>query len=157
MFANLLRGALAGAAGTTALNAATYVDMATRARPASEKPQEAVEKVSEQAGVPVPGEGEQRQNRITGLGSLTGIATGVGIGAAVGLLRPLVARVPVPLGAVALGAAAMTATDVPMAKLRLTDVSQWSTADWLSDAVPHLAYGLVTQVALRQMGRRQSA
>ena len=39
----LLVGAVAGAAGTTALNAATFVDMAARARPASDLPQQAVD------------------------------------------------------------------------------------------------------------------
>jgi hypothetical protein len=36
MFKGLARGAAAGAAGTTALNAVTYLDMAVRARPASD-------------------------------------------------------------------------------------------------------------------------
>ena len=46
MLSALLRGALAGAAGTTALNAVTYLDIAVRARPASETPQRAVKAVA---------------------------------------------------------------------------------------------------------------
>ena len=57
MFANLVRGAVAGAAGTTALNAATYLDMALRARPASETPQHAVDEIARRSGHPVPGDG----------------------------------------------------------------------------------------------------
>jgi hypothetical protein len=34
----VLRGAAAGAAGTTALNAVTYLDMVVRGRPASDAP-----------------------------------------------------------------------------------------------------------------------
>ena len=43
----IARGALAGAAGTTALNAATYLDMALRGRPASDSTEQLVEKTSE--------------------------------------------------------------------------------------------------------------
>lgn len=151
MFRSLVRGALAGAAGTTALNAVTYLDMSLRARPSSSLPEQAVEKVSEQAGHPVPGEGAQRENRLQGLGSLSGIATGIGIGTAAGLLGPLISRLPGLVGGALLGGAAMAATDAPMARMGLTDPKQWSAADWASDALPHLAYGVVTQAALRRL------
>ena len=39
----ILRGAAAGAAGTTALNVVTYLDMAIRGRPASDTPERSVE------------------------------------------------------------------------------------------------------------------
>jgi hypothetical protein len=151
MLQGLIRGALAGAAGTTALNAATYLDMALRARPASDLPEQAVDKLASEAGHPVPGAGEQRQNRLQGLGSLSGIATGVGIGAAAGLLAPLIGRLPGPVGGALLGGAAMAATDAPMARLGLTDPKRWTNADWASDALPHLAYGVVTQAAIRRL------
>ena len=38
----MLRGAAAGAAGTTALNVVTYLDMAVRGRPASSTPERTV-------------------------------------------------------------------------------------------------------------------
>lgn len=148
MIKALVRGAMAGAAGTTALNAVTYLDMAVRARPASDTPQKAVEKIAEVAGRPVPGEGEEKQNRLGGLGSLAGIATGVGIGAAAGLLRPVLRRLPTVVGAAVLGAAAMAGSDVPLTKLGLTDPSTWSPVDWASDVIPHFAYGLITYKAL---------
>lgn len=150
MFKALLRGAAAGAAGTTALNAVTYIDMAVRARPASETPQQAVDKIADQAGHPVPGRGEEKENRLGGLGPLAGIATGVGIGAAAGLLRPILGRLPTVVGAAVLGAAAMAGSDVPLTKLGLTDPATWSSVDWLSDVVPHFAYGLVTYTTLQR-------
>jgi hypothetical protein len=147
----LTRGLLAGAAGTTALNAATYVDMSVRARPASELPQHAVERVAEQAGTDVPGSATARRNRLEGLGPLAGIATGLGIGVAASVLRPLLARLPLPIAGAAVGAAAMAATDLPLASLQLTDPKKWSASDWLADALPHLAYGAVTAAALRRL------
>ena len=36
--------------------------------------------------------------------------------------------------------------------LGVTDPRTWAAADWISDAVPHLAYGVVTDWVLRQMG-----
>jgi hypothetical protein len=45
----------------------------------------------------------------------------------------------------------MAAADVPLTRLGLTDPRQWSQADWYADAVPHLAYGVVTVAALRRL------
>lgn len=150
MFATIVRGALAGAAGTTALNAVTYADMAWRARPASSTPQRAVDDLARRSGHPVPGEGEAHRNRLEGLGPLAGIATGVGIGVAAGLLRPVLLHMPAPLAALLLAGAAMAGSTGPLVKLDLTDVSSWSLDDWLTDGIPHLAYGIVTLAALRR-------
>src|SRR3954468_5982615 len=81
-----LGGAAAGAAGTTALNAVTYLDMALRGRPASSTPEDTVEKLAHAAHTEVPGDDETRSKRLSGLGPLTGIATGIGVGALAGLL-----------------------------------------------------------------------
>jgi hypothetical protein len=35
-----------------------------------------------------------------------------------------------------------------MAVLGVSDPRTWSAADWISDVVPHLAYGVVTYVTL---------
>lgn len=43
----------------------------------------------------------------------------------------------------------MGGTDAPMAALGVTDPRTWAAKDWLSDAVPHLAYGLVTAATLQ--------
>lgn len=151
MITALLRGALAGAAGTTALNAATYVDMAARARPASSTPQQTVATLAEKAGHPIPGEGEEKQNRLTGLGSLSGIVGGVSVGAVAGLLGPILRRLPFGVSGIVLGGAAMALTDGSMMRLGISDPSSWSGEDWAADALPHLAYGVVTAAALRTM------
>lgn len=62
-----LLGAAARAAGTTALNAVTYLDMAVRGRPSSSTPEDTVEKLSALVHVGVPGDGDLRQNRVQGL------------------------------------------------------------------------------------------
>jgi hypothetical protein len=147
-----LRGIAAGAAGTTALNAATYADMAIRGRGASSMPETAVEKFAGDAGVEIPGDGDERQNRLTGLGALTGIATGAAAGVAAAALGPVVRRLPLPIAAVVVGGLAMAGSDVPMTRLGLTDPSTWSSSDWLADAVPHLAYGLAAAATLKALG-----
>jgi xanthosine utilization system XapX-like protein len=146
-----VRGAAAGAAGTTALNAVTYLDMAWRGRPASSTPEDTVEKLAHTAGLEVPGDDATRQNRLAGLGPLTGIATGVGVGVVAGLLARRDPPLPVLAGLV--GAVAMAGANGPMTALRITDPRQWSPADWISDVVPHLAYGFVTAAVARGLVR----
>ncbi|MEU7502593.1 MULTISPECIES: hypothetical protein [Streptomyces] len=143
MFRSIVRGCAAGAAGTTALNALSYLDMALRGRPSSSAPEDVVEKITEKAGHPVP-ESDGRDNRLAGLGALTGIAVGVGTGAAVALLYRAGVRPPGRLGGPATGALAMVLTDTPIAGLGISDPRTWSPADWTADALPHLGYGLVT-------------
>ncbi len=148
-FRGILRGAAAGAAGTTALNAVTYLDMAVRARPASETPQQAVDAIARKAGHPVPGAGAEKENRLAGLGPLTGIATGITVGMFVGVCRPALGRLAAPIVASAIGVAAMALTDGSLVSLGLSDPVKWSRAEWVSDLVPHLAYGAVTYAALQ--------
>ncbi|WP_333769478.1 hypothetical protein [Streptomyces sp. IBSBF 2435] len=144
MMGTLIRGSVAGAAGTTLLNAMTYGDMALRGRPASDVPERTVVALAAKAGLGVPGEGRTRESRLTGLGALSGIAVGVAAGTAVSVMRRAGLRLPWWAGGVLTGALAMAATDLSMADLKVSDPRTWSGADWLSDAVPHLVYGLVT-------------
>jgi hypothetical protein len=152
MIRTLLRGALAGAAGTTALNAVTYADMALRGRPASDVPERSVESLLNKAGVRLIGDDRTRGARLGGLGALSGIAVGTGIGVVAGTMAAVLlragARPPLWAGGVAVGALAMAATDIPMARTGISDPRTWSAADWLSDIVPHVAYGLVTYAAV---------
>ena len=141
MFRRLMLGAAAGAAGTTALNAVTYLDMAWRARPSSSTPQQVVEKLAASFDLGIPGEGEERQNRLSGLGPLAGIATGVGVGLAYGLLDTVRLRPPKALGMLLAGAGAMAGSVLPMSATGVSDPSTWDTTAWASDIVPHLAYG----------------
>jgi hypothetical protein len=151
MFRAVLRGIAAGAAGTTALNAATYADMAVRGRPTSSIPERSVEKLASDAGIEIPGDGESLQNRVSGIGALLGIGTGLSAGVAASALGPLMRRLPLSAAAVLIGALAMAGSDIPMARLGLTDPTEWSGSDWLSDALPHLAYGVGTAWTLRAL------
>lgn len=139
----LLAGAAAGAAGITALNAVTYVDMAVRGRPTSTTPEDTVEKLSELARVPIPGRGATRNNRIEGLAPLTGLGAGVGIGALLGLVRAAGFRPPPAITMVAATVGALIGTNGPMTVLGIADPRTWALKDWVSDIVPHAAYGIV--------------
>nr|WP_213454448.1 hypothetical protein [Micromonospora sp. NBRC 107566] len=149
--AGLLAGAAAGAAGTAALNAATYLDMAVRGRPASDTPERTVEAVAGRAHLPIPGKGEKRSHRVTALGALSGMTTGVAVGVAAAALHRLGVRPPTLVGAALTGLVAMAATDASMAGLKVTDPRTWSATDWISDLLPHFVYGAVTYATLRAL------
>jgi len=145
MMRNLLVGVAAGAAGTVALNVATYADMALRGRPSSAAPAQLAGVLAEKAGLPLAADGEDKAgNRKRGLGALFGYVTGLGVGAAYGLLRPSLGNLPAPLAGAGAGLAAMAAGDVPLAVTGVSDPATWGVSGWAADLVPHLAYGLVT-------------
>src|SRR5258706_288280 len=144
-------GAAAGAAGATALNAATYLDMAVRARPASTTPEGPVGGMGTLAPPATPGDEQRRGNGRTGLGALLGIVPGTAVGAGYALLTGR-RRPPVWLGSVVAGGLAMLSSDTPLALLRVSDPRTWSRTDWISDAVPHLAYGPVTAATYPAVG-----
>ena len=146
-----LLGAAAGAAGTTALNALSYVDMAVRGRPASSTPEKTVEALSDKTGIPVPGDEDAEQNRVAGLGPLTGLVAGVGIGAALGLARAAGWRPGLAAGTAAATFGALAGTNGPMTLLGVTDPRTWPAKAWVVDVVPHLAYGWVTAAVLERL------
>lgn len=147
----MLLGAGAGAAGTTALNGVTYLDMVTRGRPASSAPEKTVETLSEKTGVEIPGNEETRQNRVAGLGPLTGMAAGVGVGAVLGALRAVGVR-PRPLvGTTLASLGALIGGNGPMTAMGVTDPRSWSANAWLTDIIPHVAYGAVTATLLDRL------
>ena len=141
-------GLAAGAAGTTALNAVTYLDMAVRARPSSSTPQDTVDTLAHKADVTIPGDEQDRENRLQGLGPLSGIVTGVGVGAALGIARGLGWRPPVAVSTLVATAVVLVGANGPMAALGITDPRKWNLNAWVSDVVPHVAYGLVTAATL---------
>lgn len=141
-------GAAAGAAATATLNAVTYLDMAIRGRPASSTPEQSVEELSHRVGVPIPGQGDRRDNRVAGLAPLLGTAAGVGAGMALGMLRATGAVSGRRSTTAAAFVAAMIVGNGPMTLLRITDPRQWSAADWVADVVPHAAYALVAGAVL---------
>lgn len=134
----MMKGAIAGAVGTMALDVTTYADMALRARSSSNTPATAIKKLSERAGVPI-----RNDNRASALGALTGYVVGVGVGSLYGALRSRV-RPPLLLSTLVLATAAMAAAEVPATRVGATDPKTWGIAGWLSDIVPHVVYGLVT-------------
>lgn len=156
MLRHLLRGTAAGATGTAALNIATYMDIAIRGRAASQVPEKVAGALTQSVGIPLEAEAQssgnarddekaKAQHRLSGLGALMGYATGLGIGAIYGLVRPLFGRrVSVPLAGLALGAAAMASSDVPATVTGATNPRAWSASSWASDIIPHAIYGLVT-------------
>ncbi|HEY0126691.1 MAG TPA: hypothetical protein VGB58_06115 [Blastococcus sp.] len=149
----MLRGATAGAAGTTALNAVTYLDMAVRGRGASSTPEDTVEKLAATAHVHIPGQGETRRNRVQGLGPLMGLVAGIGVGALGGLARASGYRSAKPVGITLTTLGVLVVANGPMTALGVTDPRTWSAIDWASDVVPHLAYGFVVRTTLDAFDR----
>jgi pheromone shutdown protein TraB len=147
----LLAGAAAGAAGTTALNTATYLDMVLRGRPASSTPDQTIEKLAGLSHLTIPGDEDTRGNRVGGLGALTGILAGVGVGVALGAARAAGWRPGLLSGSVVAGTGALLAGNGPMTVLGVTDPRSWSATDWISDLVPHLAYGAVAGAVLHRL------
>ena len=102
-----------------------------------------------------------RANRVSGLGAFLGIVTGVAVGASCGLADGLtdgaLQRLPVPAGGLLVGTAALLGANGPMVVLGVTDPRDWTVADWVSDLVPHLAFGLVVAFTHRTTGDGTSA
>ena len=148
-----LRGAAAGAAGSTALNAVTYLDMVVRGRGPSSTPEQTVEALAQKAHVSIPGDDEKRSNRVQGLGPITGLAAGVGIGVVVGLVRAAGYRSQPLVGTLLTTLGVLVATNGPMTVLGITDPRTWSATDWASDIVPHVAYAAVVKTTMDAFDR----
>ncbi|WP_198597760.1 hypothetical protein [Blastococcus atacamensis] len=140
-----LRGAAAGAAGSTALNAVTYLDMAVRGRGSSSTPEDTVERLAGTAHLPIPGDEQTRENRVEGLGPLIGLVAGVGVGTLGGLARASGYLSAKPVGITLTTLGVLVAANGPMTALGVTDPRTWSAKDWISDLVPHLVYGIVVK------------
>lgn len=155
-----LRGVIAGATGTMALDITTYGDMLLRGRPASEVPAKAAGNLADTLGITAlssSAPGERAANRRSAAGALLGYATGLGIGGAYGLLRARGGSVRTPLAGVAVGLVAMLAGDVPGALTGASDPGEWTPADWASTLIPHLVYGLVTAATYETIARKNAA
>lgn len=153
----MILGAVAGAAGTMALDMVSYGDMAMRGRQSSDLPAEVVRRLAERAGnaalaVPDADASETTKARRTALGSLSGYAIGISIGALYGAVaRGTWAKNGLLVRTLALGAIAMAASDVPAALLGATNLKEWSATSWISDILPHAAYGLATAAVVAGM------
>jgi len=141
-------GAIAGAAGTTALNMATYLDMLARGRPPSSTPERTVDRLASLVGVEVRGTESQRAARTCALGALMGAMAGVGAGVAAAAVRGAVG--PGPLRTlVGTFAVAMLVGNAPMTALGVTSPRTWSARDWAADVAPHAAYAVVATTAFQ--------
>ena len=151
----VVAGAIAGAVGTLSLDIVSYLDMLARGRPASSLPGEAAARLAKTAGISLGSDGDPvTDNRKSALGAILGYSTGVAIGAVYGLLSRGRHR-PTPLArGLALGAAAMAVANGPMVAQGLTDPRTWGVAGWVSDVVPHVAYGVVTARGLDRITGR---
>lgn len=52
-----------------------------------------------------------------------------------------------------LGAGVMTMTDGSITALGISDPRTWRRSDWISDIVPHLAYGLTAAATWNRLRR----
>jgi len=136
---SLARGLAAGAAGTAALNAVSYADMAVRARPASKVPRKVVKEIARRAGVH-----NLEQPRVQGLSMLLGYADGFGTGVLFGALRPRMREVPWYVAGAALGAFTLVLSEGTATAMGKTDPRRWGLSGWLMDLVPRTLYGCVT-------------
>ncbi|WP_433559967.1 hypothetical protein ACQPWY_18335 [Pseudonocardia xinjiangensis] len=134
----LARGAVAGAAGTTARGTTTYLGGAVRGRA---------------AGPETLRNPWERTGRLSAPGPLAATATGVAIGSAAGVLRAAGLRLPTVIGGPLLGLAAMAAAGGPLTAWRISGPRTWSTTDWVADVVPHLVYGVATHATLVAVSR----
>ncbi len=168
----LLLGLAAGAAGKAALDVASYSDMLLRGRPASDVPAKVVDRAlratndaisatleDTAAGLPIDdaADDDGPGPRASATGALAGLAIGLGLGAGYALLRtrvPASSTLPRLVAGAALSAAAMAMSDVPTVTTgATTDPREWSVRAWLSDVLPHAAYGFTT-VATYELMRR---
>jgi hypothetical protein len=154
----LLWGIAAGAVGTIALDVVSYLDMVVRARPASSTPADVAGVLAVRAGVELAAGGDDSEpagNRRTAIGALLGYGVGLGVGAAYGLLRSVLPAPRRPwVAATSLGLAAVATSDLPATALGVTDPRTWGAAGWVSDLLPHLAYGVATATVYETLAGR---
>jgi hypothetical protein len=155
MWRRIVTGAAAGGAGTTALNAVTFLDMALRGRPPSRTPEESVELLARTGGLTIPGDAASRSHRVQGIAALLGLATGAGVGSTLGLvdaaLDGAIGRLPIAVSGSVFTIVALLAANGPMTGLRVTDPRRWDASDWASDVVPHVGYGFVAALTYRSL------
>lgn len=149
MVQTLEAGVVAGAAGTVALNVATYLDMAIRGRSSSSAPSQLVETLAKSVHLPLAPRGTDKnaplvQNRESGLGALLGYVNGVGVGIIYGLIRSRRQSIPLPFAVIGVGLTAMAASDVPLIVSRVSNPKSWGISGWAADLIPHLVYELAT-------------
>ncbi|MFC4017472.1 hypothetical protein ACFOW4_05870 [Micromonospora sp. GCM10011542] len=148
---DLADGAIAGAVGSAALNMVSYLDIALRGRPVSSTPELTAGRLANIAHLDL-GPEDRAANRRSGLGPVLGYGLGVSAGIAFALYANG-RRQPLPLATGLLGAGVMTISDSTFAALRISDPRTWRRSDWLSDIVPHLAFGMAAAATWNRLRR----
>lgn len=136
-----VQGLAAGCVGLIALEITSYLDQYLRARPPSDSPTKLGRRLGDELGLDL-GTGDARRHRASALGPLAGYWDGLLLGIAWSALAPREANTLT--GTALLTAGAMAGSNGPLVALGITDPREWTATDWLSDAVPHLAYALAT-------------
>ncbi|MGW2937933.1 hypothetical protein ACWDA7_40405 [Streptomyces sp. NPDC001156] len=134
------KGLLSGAAGTTVLNLTTYADMLLRGRPSSDTPAQVADRLVDRTGIDLR-DGQTKSHGERAVDALLGYVTGLGVGAAYGLMRRDGGPPSVWAAGPLLGAGAMAGSDLPAGALGVTDPATWDLTSWASDVVPHLVNG----------------
>ncbi|MEU4674282.1 hypothetical protein AB0F91_41545 [Amycolatopsis sp. NPDC023774] len=155
MMRSIFRGLAAGAAGTTALHAVTYLEMVLSGRPASRTPEQSVTRLVDLAGIRIPAAG--RENRVSGAGALLGIVSGLVVGTGYGAIRAAGWRPSATTAGAATTVGAIAVSAAPMAAIGVSNPRNWSLSDWVSDVVPHIAYGWVMTAAYAAMFDRDES
>lgn len=150
-YRTIAAGAIAGAAGEIALNVVSYADMLVRARPASSMPGKVAERLAGGVGVDFaqPGERSDKASiRQEASGALLGYGMAIGMALAYAVARRAGLRLPVPVAGLLMGGGAMLIADSTATALGVTDPTEWGASGWISDIVPHAAYGLVAAATI---------
>ena len=150
--ARSVHGLAAGCVGLVALEMVSYVDQYLRARPPSESPARLGEAVGDELGLDL-GTGQRRANRAGAVGPLAGYWDGLLLGVAWSMLAPRDANALTGTGLLTAGA--MVGSNGPLVAFGITDPRRWSREDWLSDLLPHLAYGIATTTTIAALRASQ--
>lgn len=149
--AGVRRGLIAGAAGVTALDAVTYLDMLVRGRPASEVPGRTANELAKKIGIDrLDADDDKTRNRRSATGALVGYADGVLSAVAYGALRSAL-PIPWPVGAALLAGLTLLVGEGSADRTGVVDWSKWGPQEWIADLVPRLAYGGVTALTLETL------
>jgi hypothetical protein len=141
MIRRVVRALAAGATGTIALEVTTYLDMLIRGRAPSDQPERLGSALADRLGL-APGVDQAAKSRRSALGSAVGYIDGLTLPVVcAAVARPRDRPLLVP--ALLLTVGAMVGSNGPAVALGLTDPRTWSADDWLTDAIPHLVYGVV--------------
>lgn len=151
VYRTIAAGAIGGAAGEIALNVVSYADMLVRVRPASELPGKVAERLAGGVGLDFarPGEPSDKATiRQEASGALLGYGMAIATALVYAVARRAGLRLPVPIAGLLLGGGAMLIADAAATALGVSDPTRWDASDWISDIVPHAAYGLVAAATI---------